>query len=1408
MKKNLQLPVLGIDIGSVSVSAVLMGRDKFVLGHGYAAHKGDLAAGLKQALKTISPNGKILVSITASSPPRVHHDAEYDNQVAVIRSAKQLFPKVGAILTIGAEKFSLALFNETGLYTGSKNNSACAAGTGSFLDQQAARLGLINSQELSLKAVKNRRPIPNIATRCAVFAKTDLIHAQQEGFSIPQISDGLCRGVAKNVYNTLFTNKTPRSPILLCGGVSQNNSVKKHLEALIKAPLTCDGFSHLYGAMGAALCLMDDLENKRITTASGINYTSIQDLLIKTDRRKKACYPKLFLTLSQYPDFESHKHFIENGVENDIYIDPGSMDSKECYLGLDVGSTSTKAVIMTKNETVVAGFYTRTASRPVEAVQSIFKTADTFIRKHNIKMEILGCGTTGSGRKLSGGIIGADLVLDEITAHARAARQLDPTVDTIIEIGGQDAKFTTMKNGVVTSSTMNSVCAAGTGSFIEEQAEKLAAPLNELSVRTRNVKAPIASDRCTVFMERDINNFLTDGYEVNEVLASALHSVRDNYLTKVASVGKIGKTVLFQGATAKNPSLVAAFEQKLEKPIHVSKYCHLTGALGVALILKDRSVKQSCFKGFDLWEFTIPVRQEECSFCTNNCKLTIADMDQETVAFGFLCGRDYDTDHFVAKKRHYNLIKARKKTEIFPKKKSLTTNKIIGIPAALHLVEDLGFWKVFFDDIGIETITSEGLKDPVSKGRSLSTAEFCTPMTSIWGHAAHLLEKADYLFLPFYFENANKKKNTRRQFCYYTQYLPSLIGGSDALDTTRVISPVVRYLYSGLYTKFELYKALKPVTKGAISFFEISLAYDRAWQWKKDTKKKLEQLYEDQRKNSLDVDVLLLGRPYTILSKSLNSRIPDLFSNMGINLFFQDMLNSDNHNIDAINPLLEEVHWQHAAAILKSTLIAATTDNLYPVYVTSFKCSPDAFGVQYFKQIMEAHDKPYLILELDEHDSNVGYETRIEAAVAAFRNHKQYRTKPKKVRLGHLNPKLCSKLSGKTVVFPNWDPITGELLAATLRGEGFKSVLMKETTETIQGSLKSNTGQCLPLNAIANGFCHTMTTLKLNPKKSVLWLSQSDISCNIKLYPHHIKTILGQLSPGMETAGVFRGGLFFNDLSITASVNAYFAYMFGGLIRSIGCRIRPYEVLKGQTDHVIEKSVTLLSKAFEQKTSKENALMDVIALFGRIPVNRVKRPKVAIFGDFYVRDNAIMNQDLIHFIEQNGGEVITTPYYRFAQMIADSYFKKWFNEGKYLHLLSNKALQLTMRQMEKKYYRLFKPLLDEPEIAYTDSFETILKGFGLLPEHTGESMDNILKIHYITKEHPDISLFVQTSPSFCCPGLVTEAMAGIIEKKTGTPMVSITYDASEGSRNEALIPYLHFNRDNRVTADVKQSIQR
>jgi predicted CoA-substrate-specific enzyme activase len=1392
--------VLGIDIGSVAVGVVVMTPEKEVVGAAYAVHRGDPAAALGDLSASLPVDTVGWVSATTSTPKPIRSDARFDDQICCIAAVRHQFPEARAIFTVGGERFHLIRIGRDGSYRGSRSSTACAAGTGAFLDQQARRLGLPDAARLSRLAFENTARRPRIATRCAVFAKTDLIHAQQEGFSLPAICDGLCRGLAKNITDTVLGSETIAPLVLFCGGVALNRAVRSHLERLIGLPIQVPERPELTGAIGAALSFVDAHLKPVPDMRPGPGLAGLASLAMPVDETRGPSYPPLTLCRSDYPSFESRSQYRypsnadtrPEAVEVDIYALMARR--QRAYLGIDIGSTSTKAVLLGPDKAVLAGFYTRTAGRPLAAVQRLFAAISQAAIENGSRLDILAAGTTGSGRSFVGRIVGADLVLDEITAHARAAWELNPAVDTIIEIGGQDAKFTTLKDGRVTRATMNTVCAAGTGSFIEEQAAKLGCPLSAFAIRTEGRTAPLASDRCTVFMERDLNHLLSEGWDTDAVLAAVLHSVRENYLVKVANEQRIGDVVLFQGATAKNRALVAAFEQRLDKPIHVSRYCHVTGALGTALTLWDEQRSETTFCGFGLCREKIAVRTEVCDLCTNHCKLSVAEVGGETVACGFLCGRDYHTEHYVAAGGGaFDLVRQRRRAFRFSTGASGTGRPTIGLPAAGHLLEDLPRWRFFFDQLGFPTVTSAGIADAVGDGKPLTGAEFCAPITALHGHVRHLADHCDAVFLPIYLENRTGRRQRRRQYCYYTQYAPVLAAAGPEESGIPVLRPLVRYLTTGFHARRELFRMFKSLPGARVSFLELSAALDAADRFHQRRRERLIRAWQDHvRRRSEEIRIALLGRPYTIHSPDVNSRIPELFRRQGIDCCDVDMLAAGPEDRAAIAPLLDEIHWHYAARVLTGAQAVASRTGVYPVLVTAFKCTPDAFVRDYFKTIMERSGKPYLVLELDEHDSSVGYETRIEAAVRSFRNHHRHAASAPARTARAVGDMPVRGKTGKTIVLPNWDRLSGRLLVAVLRREGYRAHLMEETTGTIRRSLRDNTGQCIPINAIVQGFEECLEKNGLAPADTVLWVGSGTIACNLALYPYHVKQLLTARGNGLEAADVYVGDIFFKDINPRAAMNAVFAYMFGGLLRRVACRLRPYETEAGRVDRLLDQGIDRLAGAFLGRERKEDALTAVTCAFSEVPVRITPRPQVAIFGDLYSRDNRVMNQNLIRFIEANGGEVVTTPYTEYARMIASPYFRKWFTEGRYLYLITSKTLMAAVTRQERKYYRYFEGLLNSPMTAFDDPPEAILSRFGVRLEHTGESMENLLKVHYIRKHHPNLALFVQASPAFCCPSLVTEAMSRRIEAVTGVPVVPITYDGTGGSKNDVLVPYLRF----------------
>jgi len=372
------------------------------------------------------------------------------------------------------------------------------------------------------------------------------------------------------------------------------------------------------------------------------------------------------------------------------------------------------------------------------------------------------------------------------------------------------------------------------------------------------------------------------------------------------------------------------------------------------------------------------------------------------------------------------------------------------------------------------------------------------------------------------------------------------------------------------------------------------------------------------------------------------------------------------------------------------------------------------------------------------------------------------------------------------------------MVAANLEYAGIDVRVMNETPGAIASSMKMNTGQCIPVSAVAREYATLITDEGLDPEKTVLWMIKSFWSCNIPMYPSYIKSILEKEGAHLAKAGVYSGELTMVDISPVVAIKTYFAYMFGGNLKKIGCMIRPYEVKKGETDEVLLECRDLFISAFHGKMTYKEAVKTVTEKIDRIEHHRTSRPKVALFGDLYVRDNDVMNQNLVATIEEAGGEVVLTAYHDYMKIISGALFKRWRKQLNLAGVVIFKSLLAAMELLEGRYYTYLGKYVGKPVSSRNPTAEEDLAKFNIRIEQEGESYENILKILHIVKEHPDLTLFIQTNPAFCCPSLVTDAMAKEIEATTGVPVLSITYDGTEAPKNDVIIPYLQFAKGKRV----------
>ncbi len=972
---------LGIDIGSIGLGLILLNDNAEIVYKYYKRHQGESLSTLQSALNGVDLDSIKGIALTGSGTERLGIGGVHiDPIVAGAEGIRRSLPAVRNIIYIGGGSFSLTQLDAEGKYSRSSINSACASGTGAFLDQQATRLQ-IPPTELAEKAMSYTAHPPSVATRCAVFAKSDMIHLQQEGFSVEAIAAGLCAGLGRSTVDGLLGGRSIEGYTAIIGGVAKNRVVVDAVREKLGTEVVVPEEPELVSALGAAYVA---LENQG---TGGVDFSRLHP----EDDHKKQSYlrPALELKLSNYPDFDTCEHWV-NGDKSEIAIVKPTTGTINVSLGIDIGSTSTKAAVLDDNDNVIGWIYRKTAGDPIHAVQLLFKAFREMEEKGGFKLNIRGVGTTGSGRKMIGELIGADLATNEITAHATAASFIDPKVDTIIELGGQDAKFTQLQNGMVYNSIMNYVCAAGTGSFIEEQAHKLDIPLAEYADKVMGLECPKTSDRCTVYMERDLDILLARGWSKEQVAAAVLHSVRDNYLNKVVGGLHIGDHIYFQGATARNKGLIAAFEVELGKPIQVSPFCHVTGALGMCLLARDRIAeekKSERFEGFEFADKEISVSYEVCELCHNKCNLSIIKSGDKSLAWGLKCGRDYEEKKVKVKKvTTFDWWKERERIWEDWRPSIRDGGPKVRIPRSLGTYGYYPFWQTFLANLGCHAMISKrSTEEVLHRGIEVSQAEYCAPVAMSHGHVRNLIDdpECDYIFIPHMIREPVPEGFTDAHFCCYVQAHPSVIANTAGLNIgKKLLNPLmqfnlpeetqVRQLADTLsgplcVNEHEVRKALR---KAKENFNHFNSECKRLGQ---------EALQALEKRDTMGI--VCIGRPYNTCDAGMTLDLPKKIAEMGYPVLYMDQLDYD---LSSILPEYNNMYWHYGQKILASAKYIANHPRLFGIYFTNFMCGPDSYIMTYFKEEMAKQGKPYLCLQFDGHGADAGYLTRIEAALESF----------------------------------------------------------------------------------------------------------------------------------------------------------------------------------------------------------------------------------------------------------------------------------------------------------------------------------------------------------------------------------------------------------------------------------------
>jgi predicted CoA-substrate-specific enzyme activase len=1294
-------------------------------------------------------------------------------------------------------------------------NTVCAAGTGSFLDQQAQRLGVSIEEEFAPLALQSTN-VPRMAGRCSVFAKSDMIHLQQQATPMCDIIAGLCLALARGLKSNLAAGRTLHKPIVFTGGVAANKAVVRAFEEVLglKAGELIVPEAHFFtGAMGAVLAAAD-AEVKPGQLGGCVSRIDAwladrRSVLQTAPRRKRLPEPPPTPASVVAADWPA----------------AGAVDA---YIGIDVGSISTKIVVMDEARRVLAKEYLMTAGNPLEAVRRAMASVGTQVGD---RVRIRGAATTGSGRYLTGDFVGADVVINEITAQAAGAAIVYPEVDTIFEIGGQDSKYISLQNGVVVDFEMNHACAAGTGSFLEEQAQRLGIDIKrqfeQLALRS---ESPIKlGERCTVFIESDLLNYQQQGASTEDLVAGLSYSIVSNYLNRVVGRRKIGDHISFQGGTAFNRAVWAAFEVITGKKIVVPDHHEVTGALGAAAIAAQH-VKQcaeheafeSGFKGFaNLVGADYEVTSFTCHHCSNDCQIKrVRSPGSEPLFYGSrcdrynvkkkkaqVCGEDLfgyregklleyaglgDSRHDGQPGRPHGAAPTAEGMEADGKGKAClaptecVARGKIGIPRSLIAWQLLPLFSTFFKSLGFDVEVSDKTdKETIRMGVDAISAQMCFPVKVAYGHVARLMNNGvDYVFVPSVVSAlSDASGHKHNQLCPYVQSFPYQVrtafgggnGGAKLLSAPlrlgeghRLLARTFRKLAGSLNVSGAVVGRAVDEAVRAQRAFEADLrAKGRQF---------LAALPPDQKA------FVLVSRPYNGCDEGVNLRLPRKLADLGIPLIPMDMLDLDGVCVSDTT-LEKQVYWTYGRKILRAAEIVKGDDRLFAVYLSNFGCGPDSFIQTFFADRMRP--KPCLQLELDEHTADAGLVTRLEAFLESLRHYRAGAPAPAAAPSRPAAPNEARTL---------YVPYMGDssyAFAAAFRAYGREAHVMPVADEQmlVEGRRYTTGKECLPCAITIGEMLNVINRPGFDPARSAFFMPGTSGPCRFGMYHCLQKLVLKYADAGaVPVFSPNQDNGFYKALmgGVRASQQAFMKYIWTAtvgaeLLHKVILRIRPFAMDRSQAQRTYEEVLGEWVQLVEQLADRAAMcrFMEAAAeRFGRIELDgRAERTPVGIVGEIYVRNHPFSNRRIIAQLEALGAVcdlasvsewVYYTNFTRTARAVRRWDWRDWIS-NRAQDMIQHRVERFLGRPLERRFGRLAEaPVRDT--IAAASPY--------VHPSFEGEAILSIGKM--IEYHRHGAGGVVNVMPFGCMPSTVVSTQTARISAQCGgMPVLNLSFDGQD-----------------------------
>ena len=1249
MNSQEKYATLGIDIGSTTVKIAILDEEHNILFSDYERHFANIRETLSELLKKAYDQlGELQLHpmITGSGGLTLanHLGVPFTQEVvAVATSLQELAPKTDVAIELGGEDAKIIYFE--GGNVEQRMNGICAGGTGSFIDQMAS---LIQTDASGLNEyAKNYKSLYTIAARCGVFAKTDIQPLINEGATKEDLSASIFQAVVNQTISGLACGKPIRGHVAFLGGPLHFLS---ELKAAFIRTLNLDDEhiidvdnSHLFAAIGSALNAKEEV------------CISLSDMVKKLSSDIKMEF-EVERMEPLFADKAAYQEFVER--HNKHHVTTGDLQSYQgkAFLGIDAGSTTTKIALVGEDGSLLYSFYSSNDGSPLKTAIRSLKEIYSLLPEG---VEIVRSCSTGYGEAL----MKAAFLLDdgevETVAHYYAAAFFDPSVDCILDIGGQDMKCIKIKNQTVDSVQLNEACSSGCGSFIETFAKSLNYTVQDFAQAALFAEHPIdLGTRCTVFMNSKVKQAQKEGASVADISAGLAYSVIKNALFKVIKVSdasELGKNIVVQGGTFYNDAVLRSFEKIANCQAIRPDIAGIMGAFGAALIAREHYEDGYVTTMLDyqkICDLQFETSMAKCKGCTNNCRLTI---NKFSGGRQFISGNRCERGIGGQKNAHNVPNLYEYKLHRLFSYESLDADKaprgVVGIPRVLNMYEDYPFWFTFFTELGYRVVLSPSSNRKIYELgiESIPSESECYPAKLAHGHVTWLIRQGiKFIFYPalFYERNEFEDANNHYNCPIVTSYSENIKNNVEEIAGGEITfrNPFMSFRDLGTVTD----ALTKEFTE--IPAAEIAAACEKGWKElanaRHDMEKKGEETLEYLRKTGKR-GIVLAGRPYHV-DPEINHGIPELITSYDMAVLTEDSI---SHLAKPERPLIVSDQWMYHSRLYAAASYVKTVENLDLIQLNSFGCGLDAVTTDQVNDILSGSDKIYTCLKIDEVNNLGAARIRIRSLLSAIRVREKM-GKHRNIRSSAIEKVPFTEEMRKdyTIICPQMSPIHFEILQPAFNACGYNFVVLdNDNKHSVDVGLKYvNNDACYPSLLVVGQIMEALLSGKYDLNKTAIIMSQTGGGCRATNYIGFIRRALKKADMeqipviSLNLAGIESNpGFHLNaDLLLRAAVGAE----FGDIFMRCVYRMRPYEATPGSVDALHKKWLAKVQKFVSAKHISipkfRKMCVQIIRDFDAIPVLDIKKPRVGVVGEILVKFSPAGNNHLVELLESEGAEAV------------------------------------------------------------------------------------------------------------------------------------------------------------------------